>query len=82
MRYYYDLHLENKCSAIDVFDKFRYMYLYSWKIDPCHNLVSLKLSWDAMFKRTNIELEFITNFDMYLSIEKGMRGGVRYIIQN
>ena len=35
-----------------------------------------------MFKRTNIELEFITNFDMNLSIEKGMRGGVRYIVQN
>lgn len=80
--YYYDLYLEKKCSATDVFDKFRQMYLYSWKIDPCHYLSSLKLSWDAMLKKTNVELEFIKNFDMYFSIEKGMRGGVRYIVQN
>lgn len=35
-----------------------------------------------MLKTTNVELEFIKNFDMYFSIEKGMRGGVRYIVQN
>lgn len=54
MRYYYDMYLENKCSAIDVFDKFRQMYLYSWKMDPWHYLSSLKLSWDAMFKTANV----------------------------
>ena len=34
-----------------------------------------------MFKITNVELEFITNVDIYLSIEKSMWGGVKYIVQ-
>lgn len=34
-----------------------------------------------MFKITDVKLEFIANVDMYLSIEKGIWGGLRYIVQ-
>ena len=37
------------------------------------------LSWDAMLKMTKVELEKISNPDMHLFIEKGMRGGVSYV---
>ena len=37
------------------------------------------LHWDAMLKITWIELEFISDIDMHLFIEKGMRGCISYI---
>ena len=37
------------------------------------------LSWDAMLKVTKIELEKISDADIHLFIEKGMRGGISYI---
>ena len=37
------------------------------------------LSWDAMLKMTDIELEKISDIKKYLFIEKGLRGGVSYI---
>ena len=37
------------------------------------------LSWNAMSKLTNNELELISDADMYLFLEKGIRRGVSYI---
>ena len=34
------------------------------------------LSWDAMLNMTKMELELISDPDMYIFFEKGMRGGV------
>ena len=48
-------------------------------LDPCHYLSSPGLSWDAMLKMTDIKLELISNIDIHLFIEKGIRGGISYI---
>ena len=37
------------------------------------------LSWDAVLKMTKIELNFISDIDMHLLIEKGMKGGIYFI---
>ena len=63
----------------DVFEKFIDTRLKLYKLDPCHYLSSPGLSWDAMLKITSIELEQISNIDMYLFIEKGLRGGNSYL---
>ena len=34
------------------------------------------LSWDAMLKMAKVELEKISNLDIHLFVEKGMRGGI------
>jgi hypothetical protein len=33
-------------------------------------------SWDAMLKKTEVDLELLTDVDMYTFLERGIRGGV------
>ena len=63
----------------DVFEKFIYTSLKYYNLDPCHYFSAPGLSWDAMLKMTKVELEKISDADMHLFIEKGMRGGISYI---
>ena len=53
-----------------------------YRLDPCHYFSSSGLSWDTMLKMTGIELELISDTDMHLFIEKGMRGGISYITKS
>ena len=62
-----------------VFEKFINTCLL---IHPCHYSSSPGLSWDAMLKMTEMELDLISDIDMHLFIEKGMRGGVSYIAKS
>ena len=63
----------------DVFEKLIDMYLKFYKLDPCHYFSTPGLSWDAMLKMTGVKLEKVFDIDMYLFIEKGLRGGISYI---
>ena len=72
---YHDHHLKKEVLLLaDVFEKFIGTCLKSHKLDPCHYFSSLGLSWDAMLKMTGVGLENISDNDMYLFIEKGLRG--------
>ena len=76
---YHDLYVKSDVLLLaDVFKSFRKTCLQYFNLDPCHYFTSLGLSWDAMLKMTNIELELMTNAEMFQFIEKGMRGGVSY----
>ena len=62
-----------------VSEKFIDTCLKFYWLDPCHYFSSPGLSWDAMLKMTGMRLEKIVDIDMYLFIEKGLRGGISYI---
>lgn len=47
-----------------------------YKLDPLHSYTAPRLSCDALLKYTKIDLELLTDIDMHLFIEKGMRGGI------
>ena len=80
MGQYHDLYLGSDVLLLaDVFESFRKTCLQYYKLDPCHYFTSPSLSWDTMLKMTKIELELMTDIDMFQFIEKGMRGGVSYI---
>ena len=77
---YHDLYLQSGVLLLaDVFENFRKTCLEYYRLDPCHYFTSPGLSWDAMLKMTEVNLELITDIDMYQFVEKGMRGGISYI---
>ena len=77
---YHDLYLKTDVLLLaDVFEKFIKTCLDYYGLDPCHYFSSPGLSWDEMFKMTGIKLDLISDIDMHLFIEKGMRGGISYI---
>ena len=77
-----DYHLCLKTDVLllaDVFENLINTCFNYYGLDPCHYFSSFGLSQDAMLKMTRIELKIISDSDMHLFIEKGMRGGISYI---
>ena len=75
-----DLYLKTDVFLLaDVFEKFFNTCLKCYGLDPCHYFSSPGLNWDAMLKMAKIQLKLISDADMYLFIEKGMRGDISYI---
>ena len=63
----------------DVFEKFRDVCLKNYGLDPVYYFTAPGLAWDAMLKMTKINLELLSDSDMLLMIEKGIRGGISLI---
>ena len=77
---YHDLYLKSDILLLaDVFENFREASKVNYGLDPTHYLTSPGLAWDAMLRMTGINLDLITDIDMQLFIERGMRGGISYI---
>ena len=77
---YHDLYLKTDILLLCyVFEKFVDFCLKNYGLDPCHYFSSPGLAWDAMLKMTGFKLEKINYIDIYLFLEKGMKGGVSYI---
>ena len=50
--------------------------LHEYKIDPAYYCPNPGLAFDACLKYTNVKLELLTDEDMHLMFEKGIRGRV------
>ena len=78
---YHDLYVQSDTLLLaDVFENFRDMCLKEYELDPAHFLSLPGLAWQACLKKTNIELELLTNYDMLLMVEEGIRGGICHSI--
>ena len=77
---YHDLYLQTDVMLlVDVFENFRCTAMATYGLDPAHYLTLPGYSWDALLKSTEVSLELITDPDMYLFIEKGLRGGISMV---
>ena len=65
----------------DIFENFRQSCLKNYKLDPAHFVSLPGLAWQACLKKTNVELELLTDYDMLLMVEEGIRGGICHAIQ-
>ena len=63
----------------DVFEKFRDVCLKNYGLDPVYYYTAPGLAWDAMLKITKVNLELLSDYDMLLMIERGIRGGISII---
>ena len=75
-----DFHDWYLCSDVlllaDVFENFRDTCQSKYGLDPAHFYSAPGLSWAAALKYTDVELELLTDKDMLLMFEKGIRGGM------
>ena len=63
---YHDSYLKTDILLLaDVFEKFIGVCLEYYGLDPCHCFTSTGFSCDAMLKMGGIELELISDIDIY-----------------
>ena len=76
-----DYHVKSDTVLLaDVFENFRDMCIKEYELDPAHFISLPGLAWQACLKKTNIELELLTDYDMLLMVEIGIRGGICHSI--
>jgi len=78
---YMELYLETDVYLLaEVFEKFRREFLCSeYAIDPAYYFTIPGLAYDGMLKITNVELELLTDYDMIIMFERGIRGGLTQV---
>ena len=80
MGQYHDIYLETDVFLLaDVFENFRRTALSNYELYPAHYFTLPGYSWDACLRQSNVTLELLTDPDMHLMIEKGLRGGISTI---
>ena len=63
----------------DVFENFRDICIKNYNLDPAHYYTAPGLAWDAALKLTEVKLELLSDPDMLLMVEKGIRGVISMI---
>ena len=77
---YHDLYLKSDVLLLaDVFENFRKTCLKHYKLDPAHYYTSPGLAWDACLKTTGQNLELLSDYDMLMMFERGIRGGITHM---
>ena len=74
---YHDLYVQsNTLLLADVSDNFRNIYLQTYELDPTRFLSTLGVAWKAFMKNIKVKIDLLTNIDMLLMVEKGMKCGI------
>ena len=71
---YHNLYVQGDTLLFaDVFENFRNICIEIYELDPAHFLSASGLAWQACLKETGVKLELLTDIDMLLMVEKGIR---------
>ena len=78
---YHDLYVRSDTLLFAyVFEDLRNKCIEIYELDPPHFWSAPRLAWQACLTKTEVELELLTNNDMLLMVEKGIRGGIFQVI--
>ena len=74
---YHDLYAQSDTLLLaDVLENFRNKCLEIYWLDPVYFVSAPGVAWQACLKKTEVKSELLTDYDMILMIEKGIRGGI------
>ena len=74
---FHDLYVQSDTLLLaDVFENFRNMCLKMHELDPAKFLSAHGLAWQAALKKAKVKLDLLTDINMLLMVQKGMRGGI------
>ena len=80
---YHNLYAKSDTLLLeDVFKNFKNKCIEIYELDPAHFLSAPGLAWQACLKKTGIILELLTDVNMLLVAEKGIRGGICHAIHS
>ena len=78
---YHDLYVQSDTLLLaDVFENFRKACIKTYELDPAHFISLPGLAWQVCLKKAGVELELLTDYDMLLMIEEGIRGGIFHAV--
>ena len=60
----------------DEFENFRNVCLEIYELDPPKNFSAPGLAWQEALKKTKVKIDLLTNIDMLLMVETGIRAGI------
>ena len=64
-----------------MFENLRDKCIKTYGLDPLHFVSAPSLAWQACLKKTDVELDFLTDIDKLLMVDEGIRGGIRQVSQ-
>ena len=74
---YHDLYVQLDTALLaNIFEHFRNKHIETDKIDPAYFLTTPELSWWACLKKAGVKLELLTDENIFLTYQEGIRGGI------
>ena len=80
---YHDLYVQSDTLLLaDIFENFRETCHKIYKLDPTHFVSAPGLAWQVCPEMTKVKLELLTDANILLMVEEGIRGGVCQVIHH
>ena len=74
---YSDLYLKTDVLLLaHIFENFHDKYIESYGLDPAYYYTLTGFTWDVMLKHKRINFELLTDINIVMFIERGVRGGL------
>ena len=77
----HDLYVQSDTLLLaDALENFRNKCIEIYELEHAHSLSAPGLAWPACLEKARVKLELLTDIDMPMIVEKGIRGGICHAI--